>query len=572
MKTRTYWLPDYGIAPDTGADCAHALQAVFDSIAYSEDAAVCVMFKKGTYRIFSPIVIRGAKHLTIAGDASVITAHFDPTAPISANNDVFCFSDCTDVRIADFFFDTDNPIGATGTITAIDREGGTADLQIDDEFPVTGMEHFCGTNSFDEKGSPDYALATYNYPPKEQSFVTPDGETKTRLVGLDYDVIGDHLVRMKLGSMTPILHIGHRINIRYEVYGNSIFNFTSCVDFVLENIIIYAAASFGATIRPRSKNFTFDNFCIRVPDGSKRLKAANADGIHALGLAGKLILRHCNMEGMGDDTLNIHGTAGGIHALDTQKKTVTMICPRHHEVHPLPQKWAQPGDTIYVYDSETFLQKGSFVIDRVDDDNHATYKDEIGTLEIGDTLANAEYFASLHIDSCTVRNTRARGFLVQTHNVLIENSYIYGMSLAALLFAPDIRVWWEVGPCKNVEIRNNVFEHCAHIETAANQGLIVFKACHDGNTAGYPAGVHENLSIHDNRFLDTPGSAIFVSSAKHVSIENNTFTNCCYGPKTTADYAHCEIVALNCEDVKIEGNISDRGEERLVYYREKYEA
>ncbi len=570
MKTKTYWLPDYGIVPDTGEDCASALQAFLDTLAYEDDTAVSVMFKKGEYRIFSALQIKDAKHLTIAGNTSVIVAHFDPTAPISDNNDVFHFADCQDVRVSDFFFDTDAPIGAAGTITAIDRENGTADLCIDDEFPVTGFEHFCGTNSFDGKGSPDYALATYHYPPREQLFVTPDGETKTRLVGLDYDVIGDHTVRMKLGSMTPLLKIGHRINIRYEVYGNSIFNFTSCEDFVLENIIIYAAASFGATIRPRSRNFTFDNFCIRVPEGSKRLKAANADGIHALGLAGKLVLRHCNMEGMGDDTLNIHGTAGGIHELDPEKRTVTMVCPRRHEVHPLPHRWAQPGDTIYVYDSETFLQKGSFVIDTVDEANHATYKDETGTLAVGDTLANAEYFASLHIDSCTVRNTRARGFLVQTHNVLIENSYIYGMSLAALLFAPDIRVWWEVGPCKNVEIRNNVFEHCAHIETAANQGFIVFKACHDGNTAGYPAGVHENLSIHDNRFLDTPGSAIFVSSAKHVAIENNTFTNCCYGPKNNEDYAHYEIVALNCEDVTFAGNVSDRGDDKLVYYKEKY--
>ena len=66
------------------------------------------------------------------------------------------------------------------------------------------------------------------------------------------------------------------INIRYEIYGNSIFNFGNCRRFLLKNIIIYAAASFGATIRPHSEDFTFDNFCIRVPDGSTRLKAGNA--------------------------------------------------------------------------------------------------------------------------------------------------------------------------------------------------------------------------------------------------------------------------------------------------------
>lgn len=559
---KTIYLPDCGILPDSGTDCSAALQVLFDGLVYDGDD-VTVMFKKGTYRIFKPIQITGARHLFVRGACATVLAHFDPCGPITANNNVFLFADSEDVQIHDLFFDTDNPIGAAGRITAIDRDSGTADLQIYDEFPVTGFEHFCGTNSFDEKGSPDYALHTYHNTPVEQVFTAPDGTERTRLVGLDYEVIDDRLVRMKLGSISPKLKVGHQINIRYEIYGNTIFNFVSCRRFLLKNIIIYGAASFGATIRPRSEDFTFDNFCIRVPDTSKRLKAANADGIHALGLSGKLVLRSCNMESMGDDTLNIHGLAGGIHALDPEKKTVSMIYPYRHEVRRLPRNWAIPGDTIYVYDSETFLQKGSFVIDSVDDNNNAVYRDECGCFACGDTLANAEYFASLHIDGCTVRSTRARGFLVQTHDVLIENSYIYGMSLAALLFAPDIRVWWEVGPCRNVEIRNNTIEHCAHIASGANQGAIIFKACHDGNTVEYPAGVHENLFIHDNRFIDIPQSAIFVSSAKHVRIENNSFTHCCYHPQDSAAYANYDIVAASCEDVVLAGNVSDRGEETL---------
>lgn len=566
MNTTPLWLQDAGIFPDTGNDMADALQSVFDAIRYDGETPVHVHFKKGTYYISRPIVVQGAVHLHIHGNSSTLVTHFDGTAPICENNDAFHFAHCKDLCISDLFFDTDHPIGAAGTITAIDDANGTADMRIDDAFPVTGFEHFCGTNSFDEKGSPDYALVTYHNTPTETTVTLPDGSKKTRLVGLDYDVIGAQTVRMKLGKISDKLHIGHRINIRYEIYGNSIFNFLSCERVTLKDIVIYSAASFGATIRPRSRDFVFDNFCIRVPDGSTRLKAANADGIHALGLAGSLVLRHCNMEGMGDDTLNIHGTAGGIHTLDEERRTMKMICPRHHEVHPLPDGWAVPGDTIYVYDSDTFLKKGSFVVESVDAENNAVYKDVRGTLSVGDTLANAEYFASLHIDSCCVRNTRARGFLVQTQNVLIENSYIYGMSLAALLFAPDIRVWWEVGPCKNVEIRNNVIEYCAHIDSGANQGAIIFKACHDGNTSEYPAGVHENLYIHDNRFIDIPQSAIFVSSAKHVRIEDNQFTNCCYAPRdNVAAYANFDIACVNCEDVTVCGNDSDRGEDTIAY-------
>lgn len=556
------YLPDFGLLPDTDTDCAALLQSIINDLP-RDGKEIILCFKKGTYRIGSAVVIRGAAFLTIQGSGSTVIAHFDPAGPISGNNDVFHLHDCEDITIRGFFFTTDNPIGAAGTVTAIDREAGTADLLIDREFPITGSEHICGTNSFDDKGSPDYALASYHMTLTEQTFPAPDGSERTRLAGLDYDVIGEQLIRIRPGRISPRLRIGHRVNLRYEIYGNSIFSFESCRRVCLKDIIIHAAASFGATIRPRSEDFTFDNFCIRVPDGSSALKAANADGIHALGLAGKLTLRNCNMESMGDDTLNIHGLAGGIHALDPRNRTVSMVYPYRGQIKALPPRWALPGDVIYVYDSNTFLQKGSFTVGSVDEHNCAVYRDAVGEFTVGDTLANAEYFAALHIDGCTVRNTRARGFLVQTHNVLIENSLIFGMSLPALLLSPDIRVWWEVGPCKHVEIRNNVIEHCAHIPSGANQGAIVFKACHDGSTDDYPAGVHEDLYIHDNRFIDIPTSAIFISSAKNVRIENNRFTRCGRPDAEDGEHAKYEIAAVNCENVTLSGNVSDRGEDTL---------
>ena len=422
MTVKTVYATEFGFIPDAKVDQSAALQAIFDSLEYSDEHEVCVQLKKGTYHVFKAIKINNAKNLTVRGNGATLVAHFDGAAPVSLNNDLFILEDCDDIAFYDLFFDTDNPIGSAGRVVDIDRESGTVDVKIYDEFAVTGFEHIHATNSFDEQGAPDYALATYHGKLTEEDFVAPDGTQAKRLVGMRYDVIGDHLIRMKVGNISPLLQIGHAINIRYEVYGNTIFGFDSCRRVLLKNIVIYSAASFGATIRPRSEDFVFDNFCIRLPDGTSRLKAANADGIHALGLAGKLTLKNCNMEHMGDDTLNIHGVAGGIHALDTENKRVSMICPRHHQVHPLPANWAQAGDKIYVYDSNSFIQKGSFVIESIDSDNNAVYCNEEGDLAIGDTLANAEYFASLHIDGCTVRNTRARGFLghikVSTNSIL----------------------------------------------------------------------------------------------------------------------------------------------------------
>ena len=561
--SKTLFLADFGILPDTGEDCSLALEKLLNSLEEGDS----LHFKKGVYHILKNMTVKGRKNIKIFGNCSTVIAHFDPTGPIEGNNDLFSFEGCSDVTVQGLFFDTDNPIGATGEVVAIDNEEGTLDIRIYDEFPVTGYEHFVGTNSFDEFGSPDYALATIQHKIEEKEFIDAKGNKSARLVALDYDLVAPQTIRLKYvenaDKQRPI-KIGHLINFRYEIYGNSIFNFESCHRFVLKDIAIYSAASFGAKIRPRSSDFTFDNFSIRLPEGSKRLKAANADGIHILGLYGTLTLKNCNMEGMGDDTLNIHGIAGEIYGLDAEKQTLAFAPPDRAEFRKLPPLWAEEGDEIAVYDKTTFLRKGSFKVKAVENIISAKYYDLKGNIADGDVIANTKYYASVHVDGCTLRNTRARGLLFQTENILIENSYIYGMSLPAMLFSPDIRVWYEVGPCKNVEIRNNVIEYNAHYHNGANVGAIVFKACHDVGGNDYPAGVHENIYIHDNLFSDNGNSAIYVSAAKDVRIENNTFKGNCKSPQNPElPHAYYDIVTVNCENVKVSGNTTDRGEDKL---------
>ena len=63
MSIKTVCTLDYGIEPDTGEDCAAALQALFDGLAYESGTEFCVQFKKGNYHIHLPIRIRGAKYM-----------------------------------------------------------------------------------------------------------------------------------------------------------------------------------------------------------------------------------------------------------------------------------------------------------------------------------------------------------------------------------------------------------------------------------------------------------------------------------------------------------------------------
>lgn len=122
------------------------------------------------------------------GNSSRIIAHYDPCGSKDNSNNVFYFRDCSDIEINRLFLDTDNPIGATGDVVGINFDDNTIDVKIYDKFPVTGYEHFCALNSFDEKGTLDYILTTYNNILKTREVTLPDNTKRERFIGFDYDV------------------------------------------------------------------------------------------------------------------------------------------------------------------------------------------------------------------------------------------------------------------------------------------------------------------------------------------------------------------------------------------------
>ena len=123
----------------------------------------------------------------------------------------------------------------------------------------------------------------------------------------------------------------------------------------------------------------------------------------------------------------------------------------------------------------------------------------------------------------------------------------------------DIKRWWEVAPAENVEIRNNIFEHCSHASDTMPDGAVSFKASHDGESGEYPAGVHKNILIHNNRFKDFCGCGIFVSAADSVRIEDNVFER-----DKTAQKQGFDIRLVNCRNTKIHNNRDDDFPERLI--------
>lgn len=507
-----------GVIADGITSCAAALQALFD--AHKKDTVF--FFPAGQYYLREAVRVQGMENVTVCGDGATIITHFDPCDDPSTYNHAFLFSDCRELTLEGFTFTTDAPVNTVGTVIGKNPKEHTYDVLIDPEFPVTGFEHLYGSDTVDDEGSPDYALETYDK--IEKTTVTDEnGKERLKITGVVYTVIGDHTIRVQLPDWVNYdrVHVGHRIMYRYLIYGNGTLSFADCHDVTVRHIEIARSNSFGAHVSPRSSNFTFEDFNIRSPKGSKAVYASNADGIHILGLSGYLKMKNCHFDGLGDDALNIHSIAGEIAAISDDGKH--MHFTRGND-RGLPQKWAQSGDVILVYDKETLHVKGRLTLSQYADNGDAEIAAEEGTCAVGDILANDAFFAAVTIENCSVRNTRARGFLLQTRNVLVDNCHIYGMALPAIIISPDINYWYEVGPAENVEIRNCTFEKCSWIVKASNVGAVVVKTCHDDKLPNMPTGVHHDIRFINNTFKHCGNSGIFVASTDGVTVRGNRFS------------------------------------------------
>lgn len=557
-----YNVIDHGICPEKSCIAA-ALTKLIETL--PEDSVL--FFPAGEYCVASPVFVHGKRGLTIRGEeGTVFVTHFSPCDDPANNNTAFACTDNRDLTFERLTFTTDNPTNCAGRVIAKNETEHTYDVQIDDSFPVTGWEHFWGTDTCDEEGTPDYVIETYDRITKEE---LPDGHggMRTKFTGTRYKVIGEHRIRVYMPETHDLsrLTIGHRVLYRYVIYNTSVFTFADCHMVALRHIEIERCNSMGAVISPRSSDFTFEDFHIRSPKGSPALYAGNADGIHIVGLMGYLHMKDCTFVGLGDDALNIHSQAGEIGEIRPDGTIRCIYRNRQMEAAELGLRFADAGDILRVYDRNTFLEKGTLTLSAYD---HGTAEiaHHTGTYAVGDILANDSFFASVHLENCEVRHTRARGFLLQSRNMLVENCRIYGMSLPGIIISPDIKVWYEVGPSDNVEIRNCTFEKCGFLHSGANLGAIVMKASHDTGSADYPAGVHTNLSIHDNRFLHCGASGIYVSAARGVTITDNRFEDCCADPFDSAvESVRHDIALRNCEDICFSGNRSDKTNNDILF-------
>ena len=496
---------DWGITPGPGNGKANSLILAEKLHAIADNTDV--LFPEGLYEIAFPMYLLQKSGVRIIGqNATILRTDVTNTSasqapmddpdipedirPYTASSSIFVIDGCQNVCVQGFTFKYDIPSSLSGTV--LSKEGDSVVLEITDTTQFTGEEYVTIINTFTKNGVPDKKLEQYaatNFPAQKLS------DNTLRVTGLDAGGVSN-------------LTKGTRVCLRLSTASDYVINVGNTTDTVFENLTMYNSLNGGIILGNRCKNATLRNVTIK-PESEQSLMSLNADILHISALGGTLLVENCHFERPGDDCVNVHDMAYVVDS--TSGNDATVSAPRFS----FSSTWAQAGDAIDFYDGSTFAYLGRATVTQTAENTY-TFDTLPEGVTAGTVISNASMHPAVTIRSTTVQSNRARGFLLQTDNAVVENCTFKDTALAAILLAPDLEYWYEMSPSKNVVIRNNTFENCGEYAS----GIIQIATNHDSPAMTYPSYVHQDIVIQNNTFSSGCRTALF-----GVCIDTLTFTD-----------------------------------------------
>lgn len=518
---------DWGITAGSGYGLQNALilSEKLDSLQDNTE----IVFPEGEYELAFPMRLVAKQNVSLVGqNVTIVRTHVsnktarqepldDPSIPedikpYTASSSILVIKDCHDVTMEGFAFKYAIPTSLCGTV--LSKQDDSVTIEIDNTADFTGEEYATVINTFSKDGVPDKTFEQYsaaNFPLEKLS------ENTLRISGLDAGGVSN-------------LKKGIRVGLRLATGSDYVINLSGSTNVSFVSLTMYSSLNGGIIVGGRCKDLTVSDLTVK-PENDRALFSLNADILHISSLSGSLTIENSHLESPGDDCVNVHHMAYVVDSIDANK--VTVRAPRFS----VESSWAQAGDQIVFYDASSFAQLGSAIVIEVQGNTYA-FDALPANLEAGAVISNTALRPKTAIRNVTVLSNRARGFLLQTNNALIENCAFKDTALAAILLAPDLESWYEMSPASNVTIRGNTFENCGKY----SPGMIQISASHDAPDKTYPAYIHQSILVEQNAFGSGSRSALFGVCVDTLTFQNNDFSG--FRGKY-ATLSHCKNVTLD---------------------------
>lgn len=298
----------------------------------------------------------------------------------------------------------------------------------------------------------------------------------------------------------------------HEVRDKCTITTVNCEDVYIENLLLIHGAAL-AIMGMNTKNLYIDHFDMYMDyEGNGRLVTNNADAIHMFNCKGDFVLKNSYMDGLLDDTVNVHNNYLQIVKAEGKDLTcrfvgagVALECPLFAE-----------GDRIAVYRGRTQESKGEYTVQKVmlDTENQQFIfglEREIIDVESGDVIENLSGQPTILLENC--KFGRFRGTMrLQSRNTTVIRNCEFANKTDSIIFTGDTTYWFESGP-----VNDFLIENCRFLHTACSSRLSFFGEVEYTEKEKY---YHRNVTVR-NCYFD----AGVIASLNHVDnfvFEGNT--------------------------------------------------
>ena len=285
-----------------------------------------------------------------------------------------------------------------------------------------------------------------------------------------------------------------------------------CKNTYIENFILIHGAAMTAVCM-RSENIYMDNLSMyKNYNGNGRLVTNNADAIHTFNCSGEFVLKNSYMEGLLDDTLNVHNNYFSVKKAEGNK----LYCYSKAAGLSFALKCFSEGQDIAVYKGSTQELIGEYKILKItDDEKNGVHIFELDKIPIGvspeDTVENMSAQPKILVENCKFGLFRGT-MRVQSRNKTVIRNCEFHNEETSLLFTGDTNYWFESGPVRDVLIEN-----CKFYKTV-NCGRICWDSVVDFTEK--EKYYHKNITIK-NCYFDK-GEIIRFNHVCGFTFENNT--------------------------------------------------
>lgn len=519
-----------GAVSGDGQDDTAALLAAIE--ACRDQPGTRVVLPKGEYDFFAgsnqrhpsvAVALENLKDVTIDGSGSTLVFHGKMGGYWAYRS--------SGIRFENMVIDYARPPFSVGMIVAATDK--TFDVEVDEEFPVEGgepveafMDHDPDTGVFARHGLDIYY-----------------GVEKTELVA-------PQTLRVFLKNPANVT-TGRLAVLRHQVYGFNSFGVVECEDVTARNITIYTIPGMGF-VGIRSRDLLLENFNVEIKPGTGRLTSATADATHFQGCQGTITIRNCKFEGMGDDAINIK--SGLYLSVQEIVDEHTVLAQHNLKMQDLPSA----GDRMELSHVRNLIPYTTLTVESAtleeDKQTHRlVFQEQLPEeLEVTDVFGNATRAPKVRISDVHTSRNRARGFLIQTRDAIIEDCTFRDTTSGGIWVMTEVVHFYESIGTQDIIVRNNKFYNCNY-GGPLGEGVLSVQAYL--NAFAYPPepGVHKNIVLENNLIDGSDNAGIFVTGVDGLRMTGNVVKNACRMPTHQAVGKNA-IYIRSSTDVVLEGN------------------